>query len=230
MGLLDFLYPKKCVNCRKLGEYLCPDCFSKIRYNEQFICPECARGSVTFFTHPGCQKRGGIDGILSVTNYNNITKKLIYNFKYSPYIKNLAVIISDLMIAGLEQNEVFYRFLEKYNPVIIPIPLSDKRLRQRGYNHSELLSNYVAQYFKLKETPKILKRIKETKPQFKLKKDERIKNIANAFGIHKNAKIPEFVILVDDIATSFSTLKEAARVLKRAGVKKVIGITFAREI
>jgi ComF family protein len=190
----------------------------------------CNRPSVTYLTHPGCRRPHAIDGFLTITVYNNITKKLIYQFKYQPNLTRLAVIISEVMIDGLIQNEIFYKFLEEKSPVIIPIPLSQKRLKTRGYNHAELLGNYVAQYFKLKINNKILFSVKDVKPQLKLNKEERIKNMEKAFGINKNFKIPENIILIDDIATSFSTLKEAARILKEKGAKKVIGLTFAREI
>lgn len=234
MGILDFLYPKKCVNCRKFGEYICTDCFSKIAFNDNFTCPMCNRPSVTFMTHPGCQKPYGLDGVLTITVYNNLTKKLIYQFKYSPHLSKLAAIIADLMIEGLIQNEIFYKFLEDNNPVIIPIPLSKKRFKERGYNHAELLASCVAQYFKIKISKRTLVRIKETKPQYKLNREERIKNMKNAFGILNlptaKSQMPKAVILVDDITTSFTTLKESAKILKLKGAKKVIGLTFAREL
>ncbi|HVT01201.1 MAG TPA: ComF family protein [Patescibacteria group bacterium] len=240
MKLLDVIFPKKCINCRKFGEYICQSCIAKIEYSDNYSCPVCLRPSVNGMTHNGCLKRGKIDGVVSITNYNNISKKLIFRLKYPPFLKDLAVIISDLLIEGLIQNESFYKFLEDNNPVIIPIPLSKNRFRERGYNHAELISYYVAQYFKLELNTKLLNRTKDTKPQYKLNKLERIKNLENAFEIseiYKNSqnlssswRIPESVILVDDIATSFETLNKACHELKRNGVKKVLGVTFAREV
>ncbi|HVZ67523.1 MAG TPA: ComF family protein [Patescibacteria group bacterium] len=240
MKLLDIIFPKKCVNCRRFGEYVCHNCIVKIEYSDNYSCPVCLRPSINGMTHNGCLKRGGIDGVVSITNYNNIVKKLIFRLKYPPYIKALAVIISKVLIEGLIQNESFYKFLEEYNPVIIPIPLSEKRLRTRGYNHAELIGYYVAQYFGLKLNTDLLQRIKDTKPQYKLNKIERFENLKNAFeitNIYKKSKnlsvakrIPESVILIDDIATSFATLKAASSVLKKNGVKRVLGVTFAREI
>jgi len=134
------------------------------------------------------------------------------------------------MVESLSQNESFYAFIENYQPIVIPIPLSLARERERGYNHSELLADYAAHYFKLKVEQKILKRVKDTKPQFKLNKEERKRNIEGAFGINKNSNVPNSIILIDDIATSFATLKEAAKVLKHAGAKRILGVTFAREV
>lgn len=230
MGLIDLIFPKKCINCRKFGEFICADCFAKISYNQSFQCSVCFRGSVDGLTHPGCSNRYVLDGAVSVVVYNGIVKKLIYQFKYKPNLSKLAGIIGELMTEGLSQNESFYRFVEEFEPIIVPIPLSSKRLRERGYNHAELLASYVGQYFKLKMVRDVLIRTKDTKPQYKLNKEDRIRNIASAFAIRENQKAPESVVIIDDIATSFATLKEAAKVLKRNGTRRVLGVTFAREI
>lgn len=130
----------------------------------------------------------------------------------------------------LSQNELFMQYLEKYHPVFVPIPLSAKRMRIRGYNHAELITYYVAQYFKSGMYNKLLVRIRDTKPQYKLNKNERIKNIEGSFQISINSSLPTNIVLIDDVATTFATLKEAAKVLKQAGVKRVLGVTFARDI
>ena len=229
MPLLDFIFPKKCINCKKFGDFLCADCFAMVSFNDRFQCPICLKQSVGGIIHPYCLRKREIDGIMPVVSYNKVVKKLIYQYKYKPYLSRLSEIISELMAEGLSQNESFYGFLEKYEPTVVPIPLSPKRLRERGYNHAELLASYVAQYFKLKFSSRILVRIKDTKPQYKLNKEARTMNMENAFGISKINSIPNSIILIDDVATTFSTLKEAARVLKSAGAKQVLGVTFARE-
>lgn len=212
MSLLDLLFPKKCINCKKFGDFLCAGCFSKVNYSETFA------------------QVSELDGVVSVVTYNGIARKLIRQFKYKPHVSRLGEIISEIMNEGLAQNEHFYNFISKYNPIIIPIPLSSRRFRERGYNHAEILASYAAKYFNLKTEPQILVRIKETKPQYKLNKRERLENVQGAFGITKNAKAPHSVILIDDLATTFATLKEAAKVLRQKGSKQVLGVTFAREI
>lgn len=229
MSLLDFLFPKKCINCRRFGDFLCADCFAKISYNATFSCPTCLRPSIDGMVHPLCARKREIDGIMPVVSYNRIVKKLIYQLKYKPYLSKLDKTIGELMVEGLSQNESFYRFVEMFEPVVIPIPLSLKRQRERGYNHAELLASYVAQYFKLKMNPKLLVRSKETKPQYKLGREQRFANIHDAFMVRVDSRVPNAVILVDDIATTYATLKEAAKILKTADAKKVLGVTFARE-
>ncbi len=230
MSLVDFLFPKKCINCRRFGDFICADCFARIKFNDNFQCPVCFKPAVNGFTHNYCLKLNSIDGVISVVVYSSIIKKLIYQFKYKPYLSKLTETIGELMVEGLSENESFYKFFEQFRPVVIPIPLSANRLRERGYNHAELLASHVAQYFKLKMARDVLIRIKNTKPQFKLNKEERIRNIEGAFEVTNKTKLPSSIILIDDIATSFATLKEAAKILKRNGSKKVLGVTFAREV
>ena len=185
---------------------------------------------VFLLTHPFCKNSRQIDGVISAVSYNLIIKKLIHQFKYKPNLSKLSEVIGELMADFLSQNEAFINFLDKYNPVFIPIPLSAKRFRERGYNHAELISYYVAQYFNRPMDTKMLVRVKDTKPQYKLKKEDRRKNIEGAFKIGENQIVPGSIILIDDIATTYATLKEAARVLKKAGAKRVLGVTFARDI
>lgn len=212
MSLIDFIFPKKCVGCKKFGDFLCADCFSKINYSQSFA------------------QVPGLDGAISVVVYNGVIRKLIRQFKYKPHVSRLGEIISEIMNEGLAQNEGFYNFVSKYKPVIVPIPLGNRRFRERGYNHAEIIASYVAKYFGLDIEPQVLIRLKNTKPQYKLSRKERFENISGAFGVCENQGVPKSVIIIDDIATSFATLKEAAKTLKKAGAKRVLGVTFAREI
>jgi ComF family protein len=213
-----------------MGEFLCSDCFSKISYNQNFQCPACFKSAINGLTHPICQKPYLIDGVIPTVVYRGVVKKLIYQLKYAPYVSALGEAIGEIMNEGLVQNESFYDFFTKNHPVIIPVPLYKDRERKRGYNHAEKIASYVAQYFKLPIETGLLVRIKNTRPQYKLSKKERIDNIRDAFYVPKNLNLPKSAILIDDITTSFSTLKEAAKALKRKGSKRVLGVTFAREI
>ena len=234
MSLLDLIFPKKCISCKRFGDFLCADCFSMISYNQSFQCPACLRPSVNGLTHPKCETARLIDGIIPAVVYRGVIKRIVYQLKYKPYLKAIGKTIGEIMNEGLSQNESFYYFISQYKPVVIPIPLHKARERERGYNHAGIMAYYVAQYFKLVVSDKLLVRVKDTKVQYKLNKEARIKNLVGAFGIRESAsrrtEIPRSVVLVDDVATTFATLKEAAKVLKSSGAKKVLGVTFAREI
>jgi len=259
MGLLDLVFPKRCVGCRKSGEYICPNCFSLISFDVKEKCLGCGFRSIDGFTHPGCRGKYIIDGAFCVVKYKKTIQKLIYQFKYEPYLTDLQKVISELFYEGLIQKELFMQLLES-NPTLIPIPLSKRKFRKRGYNHAEILAKNLAKKFSL-QTVNYLVRIKETKPQFGLGREDRKKNIKGAFDINDSvilarqsasggkagiyldgSRVPTSpkgydgrgkpgmtAILVDDVLTTGSTLLEAANVLKRNGFEKVYAVVFAQE-
>jgi len=196
-------------------------------------CGECQKGSIDGMTHPKCLTKYGIDGILSAISYKGIVKKLMYQFKYPPYLSDLKGVLGRLLYEGITQQEAFSHFLSGERMcVIVPVPLHKKRMRVRGYNQSELLARELSVRLGLPLTSDVLKRVSETKPQFDLKKDERTKNILGAFSISEKFKTKlkgKNIVLVDDITTTGSTLKECAKVLKKSGVTKVLGVTLAHE-
>jgi competence protein ComFC len=170
-----------------------------------------------------------IDGAFSAIAYKKIVKKLIYNFKYKPYLADLKKSLVELFYESIIQQEIFQKVC-KSSPILVPIPLSKKRLRSRGYNHSELLTEGLSKSLNLKLVNS-LQRIKETKSQFGLTLKERKENIKGAFAVSANTLVSKYpnVLLVDDILTTGSTLLEAARILKKNGAKKVWGLTLSRD-
>lgn len=183
-------------------------------------------------THPFCRTPYGIDGIISAIAYKGIVKKLLYQFKYKPYLSDLKGILGRIFYEGLIQEEAFIYFINQKNVTVTSIPLHLQRFRKRGYNQSELLAKEISRRLSLKFNPNVLIRIIQTKPQFELSKEERRKNLRGAFDISKEFKgniKGGVVILVDDITTTGATLRECAKTLKTHGVKKVLGVTLAHE-
>lgn len=234
--VLDFfaslLYPKKCVKCGRDGAYICDRCFSEIKFLDFQICALCQKGSIDGLTHPRCKTRYGIDGIISSITYRGIVKKLLYQFKYSPYLSDLKKILGRAMYEGLIQQEIYVNFTSQKNVYIISVPLHSQRLKKRGYNQAELLGKDLAARTGLRFVSNILIRTENTKPQFDLKKDERRNNIIGAFSLNPKLKSEikdNNFLLIDDIATTGSTLRECAKILKKGGAEKVLGITLAHE-
>lgn len=135
------------------------------------------------------------------------------------------------MCESLNQNELFFQILNQ-KPAFTPVPLYSAKLKTRGYNHAALLCSYVAQYFKQEYVSDLTNRVKNTKPQYRLNRSARFENLQNAFALnprHKTYIRGKTIVVVDDVATTCSTLSEIAKVLKRSGAKKVYGVVFARE-
>lgn len=229
MGVLDFLFPKYCVNCKKLGSYLCDNCFAFISFDEGNVCLVCNKASINGLTHPVCRRSYIIDGVFSALLYKTTVKKLVYSFKYKPYVSDLANLMADLFYEGIIQKEQFMKFLDK-KPVFTSIPLHSSKLKSRGYNHANILGLNLAKKFNL-EHKEMLIRVKKTTSQFGLDRKQRQKNIRNAFDLAPNISISKHpnILLVDDILTTGTTMLEAAKVLKKGGAKAVFGLALARD-
>lgn len=231
MGILDFIFPKYCVSCKKLGDYLCSNCFAYLSFDTGGICVVCNRPAIAGVTHPACRGRYTIDGVFTGIEYKGIAKKLIYQFKYKPYLSDLKNLLADLLYEALIQKEEFVKALEQSNNetiVLTPIPLHNIRLRKRGYNQAEILAKELAKKLNIKFV-NLLQRTKNTRSQVGLKREDRIKNISGAFSIVPNFPNSPNIFLVDDVLTTGSTFLEGANVLKRKGAKKVWGIALARD-
>lgn len=172
-----------------------------------------------------------MDGTFSGVVYRGIIRKLLYQLKYQPYLTDLIPDLADICYEALIQEELFVGLLKK-QPVLVPIPLSQKRLRKRGYNQAQLLARALGKKFNLEIQP-LLKRVKETKPQYGLKREERQENMKGAFALNdEGLRINDkkgVTILVDDVLTTGSTMLEAAKVLKKNGVKEVWGVALAKD-
>jgi len=237
MGILDFIFPKKCLNCGKTGAYFCSECLNFTSLDRERICPVCERPAIGGATHPGCLKDRSLDGFTSVFNYKGIIRKGIGKLKYK-FVSDIAGELVELFLSSLGEDENFTRFCRQPNIVLVPVPLHPSRERWRGFSQTKMLGNLIAGNLEISFQPDLLIRVKNTKPQVGLKEDERKTNIKDAFSLNPASSFPASpqggplltsnFLLFDDVWTSGSTLKEAARTLKKAGAGKVWGLTLAR--
>jgi ComF family protein len=227
---LDLIFPKKCLGCGKTGGYFCSDCLNLISLDPARICPVCERPALGGFTHPGCLSSYSLDGFTAVFAYRGLIKKAIKKLKYK-FVSDLASDLVELFLSFCGEDKAFSQFCQQEKVFFVPIPLHPSRLRWRGFNQAELLGKMIVQNLGLRFSPNLLLRIKKTKPQVDLTEEERRKNIQGAFKLSNNyplSIIHSPLIIFDDVWTSGATLREAAKVLKRNGAKKVWGLTMAR--
>lgn len=232
--LSDLLFPPFCLNCQKEGTYLCPDCFSLIDIANNQFCPFCQPQKIVldartcFF----CRKNKNLAGLFSAASYRNfIIKKAISQFKYEPFLKEMAKPLASLIIQHFQL--IDYRppfFRDKTGFILVPVPLHKKRRRWRGFNQAEEISRQISLFFKIPLISDVLLKIKETRPQMELSGKEREENIQEVFVCENRDLIKEKkILLVDDVFTTGSTMEECARVLKKSGAKEVWGVAVARE-
>ena len=213
------------------ADYLCPACLAKVKLKIEPECAFCSSRSINGQTCPFCREKHFLDFFWAAADYEEpAVKKTLWAFKYK-FIPKLKMPLGSLICSYLRQKKTD-KFLENYRRqiLVIPIPLHQYRLNWRSYNQSELLAEEVAKEFNLKIESNILIRTKYQKPQAELKdKEERKRNAKNVFACTRSDLVQgKVVILVDDIATTGSTLDEGARVLKASGAEKVIGLVVAK--
>jgi competence protein ComFC len=224
---LNTFFPKFCFLCQREGSYLCEDCLATldILENDFCLCENASRlpraGKCV-----NCQKKY-LDGLYFAVSYkNNLIKTLIHQFKYEPYIKELATSLALLIITHFN---LMQKTFSGENFILVPVPLAKKKLRMRGFNQSEEIANELSKNIKLPFLANCLQKEKETPSQMELTKEEREKNLKGVFSVLGKEKISgKIILLVDDVYTTGATMEECAKVLKHAGAREVWGVAVAR--
>lgn len=223
MGILDLIFPKTCLGCGKEGGYICQDCLAKVRLAKP-ICPYCEKASIDGFTHIKCAKKLGLDGLTAIWEYEGVIRKAILSLKYK-YATLVGQELTDLFLHHLLKGCLLFNA-----KILVPIPLYWYRENTRGFNQSIEIGKFISAQMGWKFAPDLLIKKKPTASQVELKGDERHQNLKGVFTVNSNYVLSTAysVLIFDDVFTTGSTLREAAKVLKRAGVTKVWGLTIAR--
>jgi competence protein ComFC len=228
MSWLDILFPRKCVGCGKEGGYVCKECEVGM-WEEEQICPACARPSRYGLRHEYCRDKT-MEGLICLWAYEGIVRKLIkgskYNNYYFDYLKDDA--LHNWRIAQRPELTYFCRYLE-LKPIVVPVPLYAKREKERGFNQAEIISLSLSKSLSL-PMEKLLVRLKDTGRQVGRTREQRLKVMEGAFTVNYKSQITNYknILLVDDVWTTGATMRECARVLKNAGARQVGGLVLAR--
>lgn len=190
-----------------------------------------------------CKKELEKQKICTLDNYKDDNEKYFdehfYLFKYDGIIRNKIInykfneksYLYKTFTYFLLNNEKSFDFFKRYD-IIIPVPISYKRYMERGYNQSALLAREISQNTNLEYNDTVLFKIKNIVAQSTLKKEDRIKNVKNVYGIKKhNAEkiLEKNVLLVDDVYTTGSTVNECSRILNENGIKTIGILTIAKD-
>ena len=225
---------------------LCND--SKEAFPDSYICQSCL-GNLNFIPHHRCLKCGlpnpsahtvsmdcchcaplkfHFDYAQSVLFADQNSMKLIHKLKYRQATW-LARTIARIMLCGCKA-----LFQGQSCPhgwdIIVPVPLHSKRLKERGFNQSDIIARYLAQSLEIPVRYKSIKRIKFTETQTGFGRAQRFNNIKNAFspGPQSYEVTNKNVILLDDVMTTGATLNECAKQLKLQGSKSITAISAIR--
>lgn len=230
MFITDLFFPKFCLGCGYIGVYLCLSCQNKLKPIKQDVCLYCKKSSFFGLTHPSCQKKLNIDGLLTLYYYSPILKKVIKNIKYRLAVQVWQEFYRIIKPEVIEKLGLYKKLSSDF--IIQPIPLTINKYNERGFNQAKIISLFFQKFLNF-PIVNLLIRKKEIQPQAQTKSLlKRYLNLKGAFAINPNCRgminHVSNIILIDDVVTSGSTVKEAARVLKEAGVKKVYVLALAK--
>ncbi len=231
--ILSVIFPKTCSLCGKDLHFnssasICSDCKNSLPKLDGIVCQKCSLplpDGETICRDCKNAKNIYFDVIKSPFLYSGKTRTLIKKFKYSRKFflaKDLSELMSDFI---KEQN------IDKETDVIIPVPIHRYKGLLRGFNQAALLAEAVAENINKPVYTKALKRTKYTKPQFKLKKQQRIENLENMFAVNKKyADVikDKNILLIDDIVTTCSTINQCSKILKEFSAGKITVVSLSR--
>ncbi|MGA9047528.1 MAG: ComF family protein [Dehalococcoidia bacterium] len=223
--VIDLFFPRECIGCGKIGGFICYSCAKKLPRIHPPLCQRCGRPETS---GRYCQECWGklnsrIDAVRSVFVFEGTIRAAIHELKY----RNLRTISVDLG----EYMAAYYRDNGLKGDYLLPVPLHEKRIRERGYNQSELLAKEIAKHVTVPVNGQLLVRVRNNMPQARTgSAEERRANMENVFKCKSPEVAGKDIVVIDDVCTSGSTLEACAAVLKAAGAKSVTGFTLAREI
>ncbi|MFH1645458.1 MAG: ComF family protein [Candidatus Omnitrophota bacterium] len=231
--IINLIYPIKCQICGNTLEYynldhVCYECFNKIKIASGPFCLKCGipiSSEKNMFCGECLTKKYNFQRAWQCCALEGAVQELIYKFKYQKKLFLKSV-----------HSKIMYDFIKKhidirYIDALVPVPMKRSQIRKRGYNQAMELSKSLAKITKLPSYNNCIIKVKNTKQQMKLKKNERINNIKAAFAIKNREPLKnKNILLIDDVFTTGATTNECAKTLLSGGAKKVWVLALARKI
>lgn len=224
--IIDWCFPLYCAGCQLEGVVCCQSCWAALVFKLSQECPYCRRESLEGQTCGDCQGRGNLDGLIILFDYqkNGLLAKLLHYYKYDQ-IPEYGQVLKKILV---QANTVWKSWFERKIEMITWVPMTRRKQSARGFNQSEMLAGWLG----LDGVVGVLEKGRESRAQMELNRKERLINLKNAFRVKSSALESvqgKSIVIIDDIATTLSTLEELACRLKEAGAKEVYGFTLARQ-
>ena len=220
---IDLLFPPACGGCGKSGKRWCQECQARIPYIEEPYCQSCGIPIKRGETCEKCQTEPPAYRLMrSWAVFDYPVQNALHTLKYR---RNMAIGES----LALHMSE-FVRSLNWKIDLLIPVPLGKERLKARGYNQVELVAEPLAYELGWKYAPAALRKSRETRSQVGLTISKRRENVLGAYQADSEIVKRKSVLLMDDVATTGSTIQSCSRALMDAGAQDVYALTIARAL
>ena len=224
----NLVFPPRCIFCDRVLDFrtklnVCTKCTDAVRIPCGTRCSVCFSETRGYFGTDLCEncrkEKPYYDKVRSAFVYEGAVRDCVIRLKFhkrTDHAPTMGHYMSQLIDKECSAD------------MLIPIPISKSRLRERGYNQSELFTKHISSLTGIPMRTDLLFKIKDTEPQSSLKYEKRAENVKGAYKTADSSDLKDkHIILTDDVATTRSTLNECARMLKKAGAKTVECITFA---
>ena len=245
-GLFSIFFPSDCricglplLNISRLP--VCPNCLGSIHRTSGTVCSICGESVLSSYAQadddgltrcPICRRiERPFDRAAAYGSYHGALRELIHLLKYNG-VRPAANVLGRMLA------EALFSFEGAFAPgaiLIVPVPLHKAKRRQRGFNQADLITRAALKACPALErfeiADDVLRRTRETQSQIGLTSHQRRENLRGAFAVARAENVTgREVVLVDDVYTTGTTVTECARVLRRAGARKVWVVTVARTL
>ncbi len=213
-AVLGFVYPPVCILCGRLQEnnrFVCENCWKAL--------PSSLEGNLPFDIGSEQVSRGAVVRYA----FSPEVRELIHRLKYDRRT-DLAKALGDELARQIAGHPAFRQV-----DALVPVPLHPARLRERGFNQSELIAHPLAEAMGVEVESEFLRRVRATKSQTNLSPEERRANVAGAFRVPRPQDVKgKALVLVDDVIVTGSTINACAEALIEAGARRVLAAALAR--
>ena len=211
---IDVLFSSDCPVCKiekvTYPNHICLQCMDEMLHGQSFIV--------------GSSRR--VSKIISCRAYYGVLRECIRHLKYYKR-PHMIDVFEGIIEEMLEKEEDFFSCPD----IVVPVPLHKDKMRQRGFNQSELIAGIISEISSIPSMSKSLVKTKKTPPQNELTRKLRIENLKNAFRVIGSHDVKgKNILIVDDVITTGATLDVCAECLLDVGAKSVTAFTLAKAI
>ncbi|MEO5927074.1 MAG: ComF family protein [Patescibacteria group bacterium] len=223
--ILDAVFPRRCVSCSEYGAWCCDACFEKIERVHRDPCVKCG----LLNEHECDGEETPLDALIVIGFYHDpILRALLHALKYHSATE-LREEFTRLIRQAVQDRNRPWPWAGESSLALQAVIASPDRIRSRGFDQAELIRDILKQELLPWATPsQLLLRSNTESAQADLEVGIlRTANVKGIFSLFAGSTVPEAVLLIDDVYTTGSTMKEAARILKAAGTKRIYGFAIA---
>ena len=225
MDILNLIFPSKCVNCGKWGEWICDACIKRVKPALP-ECYVCRRLNSNYITHTEClDDKNRLEQVIILNRYNEIIKNLMIKLKFDGSYRIANFIVEKFV---LPNRHFLFPFLN--NSYIVPVPSNKSRNWSRGFSQTEILLKLIISKLKLTNViyDKTLVKSVWSGHQAKLSRSQR-QEFKNRFVINDDHFISQHkIIIFDDVISTGSTINEVANLVARKTNGKLFGFALFR--